>query len=197
MSARPAQADIDTQRETRKLERQRFLKQQRIKPSFWLATTEASLKYGINMSVIALVVIPPAIFYWSALVASIYELTAINEILSHVALGAATASADTMTNSGADTLSELARPTIDTIGIAIWALTGMIFAVIGWFVVPFNSPLQKAADKHMMEWSGPALKPGIAASENTSVVLETEPEKIESKAPMANVPEPNINQAQA
>lgn len=197
MSAHPAQADIDTQREIRKQERQRFIKQQRIKPSFWLATTGASLKYGIYMSVIALVIIPPAIFYWSALVASIYELTAIKEILVHVALGASSVSGDTMANSGADTLSQLARPTIDTIGIAIWALTGMIFAVIGWFVVPFNSPLQKAADRHMMEWGGPALKPGIAASEDTSAALETEPENIESKAPMANVPEPNIKQAQA
>ena len=156
MSAHQTQSDLETKRELRQRERQRFIKQQRLKPSFWFASTSASLKYGFYLLVVALVILPPAIFYWCAVIASFYEISAIQDILTHVALGIE------QNVSGANEI----QPGLDAIGIAIWALIGIISAVIGWFSIPFQSPLQKAADKHMMEWS-PALPIVTSESDDT------------------------------
>mgnify|MGYP000188630753 CR=1 FL=1 len=154
MSEHSAQHDSDKQRELRDQERQRFIRQYRLKPAFWLATAGASLRYLMAMAIITLMVIPPAAFYWTSLIAARYDITAITEILAHVGLGAfATAGAATAGETMTATI-----PSIDTIGLAIWALIGSIFVVAGWFLTPFKSPLQKAADKHMMEWTGPAAK---------------------------------------
>jgi len=147
--------DNEEELELRRKERQRFIKEHRVKPSFWYATTGASLKYAVYMILITFTVIPPAVFYWSFILANIYELNAINEILNHVFLGVTSS----VSENDSVSMVSILGPSIDTIGIVLWSLIAIVFAVAGWFIIPFHSPLQKRADEHMMEWSShdPAL----------------------------------------
>ena len=124
--------------ELRSSERVRFIKEQRKRPSLWISLTGASLKYALFMLLGCMLVVPPAIFFWSFLIANTYQIAFIQELLAHVSLNSLTPNS--------------VIPSIDSTGLALWGLVSMIFLVIGWLVFPFTSPLQRAADNHMMNW---------------------------------------------
>ncbi|WP_045861707.1 hypothetical protein [Teredinibacter purpureus] len=124
----------------RSLERERFIKEQRRKPSYLISLVFSVMKYSLKMAFFTIAVIPPALFYWFSLIASQYQLTSIKDILTHVALGLPV---DSPVSS------------IDGIGIAIWVLLASLLTTIGWFIFSFKSPLHKSADNHMMRWDTP------------------------------------------
>ena len=124
----------------RSLERERFIKEQRRKPSYLISVVFSVVKYSLKMAFFTIVVMPPALFYWFSLLADKYQLASIKDILTHVALGLPVDSAVS---------------SIDGIGIAIWVLLSSLLTTIGWFIFSFKPPLHKSADNHMMKWDTP------------------------------------------
>lgn len=121
----------------RAIERKRFIGEYRKKPKSIAAIVFASLRYTAQLSFFTIAVIPPAIFFWVSLLADTYQITFLNDILLHLAMGPTEPDA---------------VHAIDGIGIAIWVLLTLLFSVIGWFTFRFQSPVQQAADRHMIQW---------------------------------------------
>ncbi|MFA0809444.1 hypothetical protein [Microbulbifer epialgicus] len=134
-------------------ERQRFIREQRLRPKLWLRTAWALtkfVKFVLTRATIALLILPPAIFYWLALFASSYEITALIDILAHVGVGTTPISGNGVSQN--ETVSSLS---VDNIGITIWLLVGASSMLIICLLLPMRSPIQKATDKHMMRCTTP------------------------------------------
>ena len=138
-------------------ERKRFIRKLKLKPTIWFDVTFSFVKYLLTILFIAWLIIPPALFYWCALMAAFFEISILQDLLEHVALGEMTSPSD----------SNLIAPIeigVDLIGIALWVLISIFFSVGGYLLAPFKSPVQKQADIHMMSW----IKPTVCNKQNQS-----------------------------
>lgn len=161
-------------------ERARFIRQQRLRPTFWISTAGAYLRYVFVLMLFCLLVIPPAVFYWGSQLASQYDIGTLEQLLTHVGVEfTATVPEGAVTE---QVVEEDGLP-FNPVGIALWGLIGLAAAVLGWFVAPIQSPLQKVADRHMMAWSGGSIE--IAQSP----VATTPPSNQASTEPASTSPE--------
>ncbi len=132
-------------------ERARFIRQQRFRPTFWIASAGAYIRYLLVLMLFCFLVIPPAVFYWGSQLASQYDLDTLSQLLTHVGVESPVSAEAPVSDEPA---AEDEAITVNPAGVAIWGMTGLAACILGWFLTPIQSPLQRAADRHMMAWAG-------------------------------------------
>jgi hypothetical protein len=170
-------------------ERARFIRQQRFRPTFWIASAGAYIRYLLVLMLFCFLVISPAVFYWGSQLASQYDLDTLSQLLTHVGVESTVSAEEPV--SAEPATEEDALP-VNPVGVAIWGLTGLAACVLGWFLAPIKSPLQRAADRHMMAWAGgstesirsptpPPPKEGTTANNELAVTTPSSPDTPQHK----------------